>query len=155
MSMESTGLFQIRYPNLLVARSRATLETLQRLPDGKWVNGHIQTSRNPKHNALAHVVFAKLAEATGHTIEFVKLRIKAATGYADLIELPDGRLALHGRPMNFSAMGQQEFSEFWNAAFVVIFRDILPDMPRSVQEQIEAIIFRRERMEERRRWEAA
>jgi hypothetical protein len=139
---ELTGLFQVRHPNLLVARSRRTLESIQQIADGRLVNGHIKTSRNPKFNALAHAVFARIAEGTGRSPEVVKMWLKAATGRADLIQLPNGQLALHGHPMDFASMGEQEFRAFWEEALVYIFTEILPGVPARVREEIERMVIR-------------
>lgn len=139
---ELHGLFQIRHPQTLVARSNATLDMLARVPDGRLVNGRIDLPRNPKFNALAHAVFHRIAKGTGHTIETVKMHLKAATGRVDLIALPDGRLALHGHPMDFGNMGEQEFRDFWDEALVFIFTEILPNCPRDVQREIEDMVLK-------------
>jgi hypothetical protein len=118
------------------------LESIQKIKDGQLVNGSIHTSRNPKLNALAHAVFAKIAEGTGRPPHVIKMWLKAATGRADLIELPDGRLALHGHPMDFSNMGNEEFKAFWEEALLFIFEQVLPNLPAHVREEIEAMVIR-------------
>jgi len=139
---DKAGLFRVQHPRTLIASSRATIEQLQRIPDGQLVNGKLFRSRNPKFNSLAHAVFAKIATAKGVSIETVKMYLKAATGHVDLIRMPDGQLAMHGRPMDFGAMGEEEFRAFWDEALIYIFEEILPGLPHNVRNEIENMVIR-------------
>lgn len=50
--------------------------------------------------------------------------VKEQAGYADLIRTPQG-VARQARSINFNAMDQDEFAEFYRAAFSVVWRFIL------------------------------
>jgi Protein of unknown function (DUF1367) len=141
--MKAKGVFTAIKHNGFIPYDDRAHEILNRMKEGDRVLLTIHRARNPEHNALAHVVFQKIAESIGQPSDVVKLWIKWELGYVDLVCLPSGRHLPVPRSISFAQMGQDEFQKFWDEAWVVIGEKILPQLPQKIFEEIRAIVGRK------------
>jgi hypothetical protein len=111
-----------------------------KLKEGDVVLIKVRRPRYPEHNALAHVVMKKLADATGHSPEAIKMWLKCRTGRVDLVRLPDGKLLPHEQPMDFESMPQDEYQQWWDEAVEVIKEEMFEKLPQQTFEEIRDII---------------
>jgi hypothetical protein len=137
--MEAKGLFTVGKNVMLPMDTRAR-DIMATLKPGDRVLVKVHRARNPEHNALAHVVFDRIAKATGHSIDEVKLFLKAATGRVDFVRLPNGKVIAAPRSLKFESMSQDEFQQFWDECLPIICEQILPDLPKREFEELREII---------------
>ena len=140
--MNSKGLFRVTSEGFVPfdRRSRDLHSKLARRDDGKPVFLTVRTARNPEFSALAHVVFGKLAKGLGVPIEVIKAYIKEQIGLYDLVRLPNGTVIKMRHSVAFSAMGEEQFREFWKYAQPVIFEKLLGGVRSKEYDEIVAII---------------
>ncbi len=139
--MIAKGVFTAGKNALLPNDTRAH-EIMHQLKPGDRVLMTVHRARNPEHNALAHVVFQRIADAIGKPMEVVKLWLKWETGRVDLVELPTGKHIPNPRSFKFESMGQDEFQAFWDEAWPIIAEKVLPNLPRETFEELRAIVAR-------------
>lgn len=139
--MEAKAIFTVAKGALLPADDRAgSLISGSKIGDKVLVKVH--RARNPEHNALAHVVFDRIAKAIGQPMDVVKLWLKWETGRVDLVKMPNGTFIANPRSLSFESMSQEEFQSFWNDAWPVIGEKIMPGLPEKEFAEIRAIVAR-------------
>ena len=136
--MESKALFLVTNGALLPADDRGR-DMLKDLKMGDKVLVKVHRARNPEHNALAHVVFDRIAKAIGQPMDVVKLWLKWETGRVDLVKMPNGQHIPNPRSLKFESMSQDEFQSFWNDAWPIIGEKILPNIPEKDFQEIRDI----------------
>lgn len=137
--MEGTGLFQVGKNALLPLHERAQ-NIMAHLTVGDKVLVKVHKARNPEHNALAHAVIAKIAQAIGKSPEVVKLWLKWECGWVDLVKMPNGKTIAAPRSLAFESMSQDEFQRWWNEALEVVKEKVLPNISKQDFEEIRAMI---------------
>lgn len=113
---------------------------MKELNPGDKVLVNVHRARNPEHNALAHVVFERIAQAIGQPMDVVKLWLKWETGRVDLVKMPNGTFIANPRSLKFESMSQQEFQSFWDDAWPIIGEKILPNIPEKDFLEIREIV---------------
>jgi Protein of unknown function (DUF1367) len=141
--MISKGVFKVIDTEILLPYDDRARTIMQQLHDNDRVLVTVHRARNAEHNALAHAVFDRIADAVGLPQETIKLWLKWETGYVDIVQLPNGKHIASPRSFRFESMGQDEFQKFWDEAWVVIGEKILPQLPHEIFEEIRAIVGRK------------
>ena len=108
--------------------------------DHKPVFFTVRTARNPEFSSMAHVVFSKLADGCGVSIDAIKAFLKEETGRYDMVKMPTGKVLTLRRSVAFSAMTNEQFSAFWQDALPIIYEKLLGGVPSKEYDEIAAII---------------
>lgn len=139
--MKAKGLFTVAKQAFLPSDERARgMFAPGALKIGDKVLIKVHRARNPEHNALAHVVFDRVARAIGRPMKTVKLWLKWETGHIDLVQLPTGKYLPEARSLKFESMGQDEFQEWWDEALLIMQESVLTQIPQEEFDEIRAII---------------
>lgn len=100
----------------------------------------VRSPRNPEFNALAHVVFHKLADGLGVPMEAVKAFLKEQTGRFDVVKMPDGSFVKLRKSVSFESMSEEQFRAFWNDCLPVILERLLGGVKSSTYQEIVDIL---------------
>jgi hypothetical protein len=136
------GLFKLTSSGFVPCddRAREIHGTLVRKQYGKPVFMTVRTARNPEFSAMAHVVFTKLANGLGVDMEIIKIFLKEQTGRFDLERLPNGTVIKRHHSVAFSAMSEEQFRAFWDAALPIIFEKLLGGVKSAEYQEIVDIL---------------
>ena len=143
--MEAKGVFNVGKGALLPSDERAR-DLMRAMKTGDKVLVKVHRARNPEHNALAHVVFQRIADATGMTMDAIKLWLKWETGYVDIVAMPNGKRIAAPRSLKFESMSQDEFQSWWDEALPIINEKVMGKLPPKEFEEIRRIIAGKEQV---------
>lgn len=141
--MEGKALFSVARGALLPMDERGK-DLMGELNVGDKVLVKVHRPRNPEHNALAHLVFGRIAKAIGQPMDVIKLWLKYETGRVDLVKMPNGKFMPNPRSLSFESMSQDEFQSFWDEAWPVIGEKIMPKIPEKDFQEIREIVTRKD-----------
>lgn len=130
-------IFLKRQMGALRAADRESQDALDAIPSGVVVRAVISRPRNLKHMrkffALLNAVFPHQDEYA--TLEKLRKAVICATGFAETVTLPDGRLMLVADSIAFDKMEQPEFDAFYEKAIQLILTRILPGVGKPELDQ--------------------
>ncbi len=129
-----------RVGEVLAPMDELQAKELMRLSPDKEVTVEVKQSRNPKHSRLFHALVHKVVENTEDFKDEKHLRtwLKIALGHVETMIGPDGKVYYMPKSIAFAAMGQPEFSRFFEGALDLMVTRYGFDRPALLAE-IEAI----------------
>lgn len=103
---------------------------LRKLSHGDTVKVKITKPRNIKHHrlfwALVGIVFENQERYPSR--EALVAALKAATGHAELLPMPNGNMVYIPKSISFAAMDQTQFDKFFNDVCDVVCTKIIPNL---------------------------
>ena len=98
----------------------------------KWLaNGRDESTKNALRQAYSDYIAsveqsrAERIEAPPVTIDSFVEWLKKEVGHYELIQYPDGTITRQAKSINFNAMSQEQFNDFYRACFSVVWKMIL------------------------------
>lgn len=137
-------------PRILLARRGLSLvpvtpharKEIEKIAEGGDILVTIARARSGRQNSLYWSFIAKVAEGCGYdSAQTLHNQVKAALGYADLMQTLDGKVITVLRSTSFDDMEPEQFNEFFNKAIDLLCRDLLPhlssdELKREIAEMI-------------------
>lgn len=131
---EEKAVLMRRRGNALAAVDARTQEVISKIPGDADVYVWVKQARNPAH----HRKFMSLVDLihkhqTKYPSRDILLdAIKIAVGHCDTFIIKDGtdRVGVRPRSIAFEAMGQQEFSDFYERVLDIVVAQILPGVTK-------------------------
>jgi hypothetical protein len=124
----SAVLFARRVGGALAPADAASAAALEAIPEGASVQLKLTQPRNLSHHrkywALLQAVFPH--QTVYPTLDAFAAAMKVATGLAEPIALPNGRVVYAGSSISFARMDQKAFEQFYERAVQIVLTRILP-----------------------------
>ena len=116
----------------LFAQDKHGEEALSAIPDGTGLRVSISKPRNVKHHRMLFGFLDKCIDAGADYVspKAMLFDLKVALGHCDIVRSYNGRHYVQERSIDFNAMSQKEFSEFFEAAVKLVCTKILPGVER-------------------------
>jgi hypothetical protein len=117
------------HPDALVPQDQAGTELLGKIPLGEDVAVKIMRDRSlPQHRLFWSVLRYVAERSEWETAERLLVALKLRLGRYDLMKLPSGKVVPVPHSTAFSAMPQDDFQSFMDAAMGLICTEVLPGM---------------------------
>jgi hypothetical protein len=120
-------LSEAPHPYALIPQDQAGSELLAKIPLGEDVAVKLMRDRSlPQHRLFWSVLRYVAERSKWETAERLLVALKLRLGRYDLMQMPSGKVVPVPHSIAFSAMPQDDFQSFMDAAMGLICTEVLP-----------------------------